>query len=170
MEQPLDENTLNQLVLEHLPPALRLAVRLTGSPDKAEEIVQEALVHVARTWRTFRGQAQFRTWLFRIVINVFRDQLRHRPWFDPLPAELCDERANNPSLQATHGELGRLIAARISALPPRQREVLVLTAYESFAPREVAVILGISEANVYSTLHIARQRLQKELAAYLAEN
>jgi DNA-directed RNA polymerase specialized sigma24 family protein len=47
--------------------------------------------------------------------------------------------------------------------------VLVLTAYESLAPRQVAAILGISEANVHSTLHVARQKLQRELAAYLAE-
>jgi RNA polymerase sigma-70 factor (ECF subfamily) len=169
MEQPLDEKTLNQLVLDHLPYALRLAVRLTGSPEAAEEIVQEALVHVARSWRTFRGQAQFRTWLSRIVINVFRDQLRHRPPLEQLPEDLCDLRSGDPGAQAVSGELGRLIAARVSALPPRQREVLVLTVYESLTPREVAAILGISEANVYSTLHVARQKLQKELAAYLAE-
>ena len=169
MEQPLDENTLNQLVLDHLPYAMRLAVRLTGDPHTAEEIVQEALVRVARSWRSFRGQAHFRTWLFRIVINVFRDQLRHRPTVEQLPEDLCDRRAGDPLVQAANRELGRLIAARVSALPPRQREVLVLTAYESLAPRQVAAILGISEANVHSTLHVARQRLQKELAAYLAE-
>jgi RNA polymerase sigma-70 factor (ECF subfamily) len=169
MERPLDENTLNQLVLDHLPGMLRLAVRLTGSPDAAEEIVQEALVRVARSWRSFRGQAHFKTWLFRIVINVFRDQLRQRPSPEPLPEELCDLRAGDPALEAANNELGRLIGSRVSALPPRQREVLVLTAYESLAPREIADVLGISEANVHSTLHVARQRLRRELAPYLAE-
>jgi RNA polymerase sigma factor (sigma-70 family) len=72
-------------------------------------------------------------------------------------------------MQAISSELGRLIAARVSALPPRQREVLVLTVYQALTPRQVGEILGISEANVHSTLHVARQRLQKELAAYLAE-
>lgn len=169
MERPLDENRLNQLVLDHLPYALRLAVRLTGSTDAAEEIVQEALVRVARSWRSFRGHAHFRSWLFRIVINVFRDQLRHRPSAEELPEDLCDLRAGDPGVEAANNEMGRLIGARVSALPPRQREVLVLTAYESLPPRQVAAVLGISEANVHSTLHVARQRLRKELAAYLAE-
>ena len=67
--------SLDQLVLEHLPSALRFATRLTGDPHAAEELVQEALVRVVRRFATFRGEATFRTWLFRIVINVFRDRL-----------------------------------------------------------------------------------------------
>ena len=58
---------------------------------------------------------------------------------------------------------------RISALPLRQREVLVLTAYEQLRPSEVADVLGISESNVYANLHYARARLREELTPYLTE-
>ena len=61
------------------------------------------------------------------------------------------------------------VAARVSALPPRQREVLVLITYEGLSPRAAADLLGISEASVYSSLHLARQRLRQELAPYLVE-
>jgi RNA polymerase sigma factor (sigma-70 family) len=67
------------------------------------------------------------------------------------------------------GELRDLVAQRISALPVRQREVLVLTAYEQMKPREVAKVLGISESNVYANLHYARKRLREELTPYLSE-
>jgi RNA polymerase sigma-70 factor, ECF subfamily len=71
---------LDRLVTQHLPWALGFATRLTGTPDAAEEVLQEALVRVARSWKSFRKEAEFRTWLFRIVINAFRDWLaRKRP-------------------------------------------------------------------------------------------
>ncbi len=82
--------TLDRLVQMHLNDALQLAVRLSGGPDSAEEIVQEALLRVAKNWKTFRGEAAFRTWLFRIVINVFRDWLKQREHL-----LLCEEMPNS---------------------------------------------------------------------------
>lgn len=160
---------LDNLVDQHLPEALRFATRLTGSPGAAEDIVQEALLRAARSWRTYRGEAQFRTWLFRIVINVFHDRLPKGPPVAPLEFDVVDERASDPAAELLHVELSQLIAARVSALPPRQREVLVLVTYEGLSPREAADLLGISEASVYSNLHLARQRLRQELAPYLVE-
>lgn len=157
---------LDRLVVEHLPAALRFAVRLTGDADQAEDIVQEALVRVTRGWADFRGEASFRTWLFRIVVNAFRDRLR-RPRMERLDQEVDDRRGAGPEQAAMQRELGELVAQKVSSLPPRQREVLVLTMYEQMPPRDVAVVLSISEANVYSSLHQARARLRKELAEYL---
>jgi len=156
-------------VLEHLPAALSLAVRLTGDPDSAEDVVQEALVRAARGWSRFRGDASCRTWLFRIVINVFRDQLNRQPTAE-LPDELPDSRSAGLVEQVAAGELAEIIAQMISALPPRQREVLVLSSYENLDPAEIASLLDISQANVYATLHVARERLRAQLAPYFAEN
>jgi RNA polymerase sigma-70 factor (ECF subfamily) len=144
--------------------ALRLAVRLTGDAADAEDVVQDALVRVARSWKSFRGDAQFRTWLFRIVVNAFRDWAAPRPVPERLEADPPDRRAGDPCSEAAAAELGRRIAERVSALPPRQREVLVLVSYEGLSPREVAEVLGITEANVHATLHVARKRLRRELA------
>jgi RNA polymerase sigma-70 factor (ECF subfamily) len=63
--------------------------------------------------------------------------------------------------------LQRLIAQHVSALPPRQREVLVMLAYEGFTVEETAQTLGISPGNVHATLHHARVRMREALAAYL---
>lgn len=168
-ERPLDEKAaLDRLVVEHLPAALRFAMRLTGNADEAEDIVQDALVRVTRGWAAFRGEANFRTWLFRIVVNAFRDRLR-RPRMESLDQEVNDRRGAGPDQAALQRELGELVAQKISGLPPRQREVLILTMYEQLPPREVAAVLDISEANVYTSLHQARARLRKELAKYLEE-
>jgi len=172
-----DRPTLEQLVSDHLPAGLNFAIRLTGDPLEAEEIVQDSLVRVLKNWQSFRGDSQFRTWFFRIVINVFRDKYRHSASkskvtkeAQQIPSYLADVKGGDPSFEAQASELSDLIAARISALPPRQREVLVLMTYETLKPREAADVLGISEANVRSTLHIARERLRNELAPYMQEN
>ena len=169
MGRSADKAGLDRLVSRHLSETLRFATRLTGDPEAAEEVVQEALVRVAGSWRSFRGEARFRTWLFRIVINAFRDRVAGRTRIGSLESDPADHRTMDPASMVLADELGRLIAARVSALPPRQREVLVLTAYEGLSSREVADVLGISEANVYATLHVARQRLRKELAPHLVE-
>jgi RNA polymerase sigma-70 factor (ECF subfamily) len=162
---------LDRFVADQLPEVLRFAVRLTGNSETAEEVVQEALYRAVRSLASFRGRSQFRTWFYRIVISVFRDRLaasaRHG-YPAPLEDELADPRGEDPVAAAMAGELRDLIARRISALPPRQREVLVLSVYEQLAPREVAEVLGISESNVQVNLHYARARLREELAPYLS--
>ena len=155
----------------HLPSALRFAQRLTGDADRAEDLVQESLVRVARRWATFRGEASFRTWFFRIVINVFRDRVGQSK-LEPLPGDntveqLVDPRSPTPPEAAMAAELARRIAQEVSALPPRQREVLVLITYEGLSTREVAEVVGVSEGNVHSTLSAARARLKTRLAPYL---
>lgn len=164
--------TLDRLVQLHLNDALQLAVRLSGQTDAAEEIVQEALLRVAKSWKSFRGEAAFRTWFFRIVINVFRDWLKRRDpsaSLDSVPEPPADRRADRPESALLRKEFEEYVAERVSALPPRQREVLILITYENLTATEAAQVLNISEANVYSTLHVARERLRTELAPYLVE-
>jgi RNA polymerase sigma-70 factor, ECF subfamily len=167
-----NQGLLDRLVAEHLPDALRFALRLSGCQTEAEEVVQEALCRAVRNIASFRGQAQFHTWFYRILISVFHDRLAasaRQKCPGELTDQLSDPRSENPASAAMTHELRDMIAERISALPLRQREVLVLTAYEQLRPREVADVLGISEANVYANLHYARARLREELTPYLTE-
>jgi RNA polymerase sigma-70 factor, ECF subfamily len=167
-----DRELLNRLVLEHVPDALRLVIRLGGSHDLADEVVQEALYRMARRAHTFRGEAQFRTWFFRIVLNALADHYRNaaRRGEQDCLEEVADPRAAEPGAALEAGELSELVARRVSELPPRQREVLVLVTYHGLSPREVAAVLDISESNVHAQLHYARARLRAELAPYLTED
>ena len=166
----LDRTTFERLVLEHLPAAHRFAVRLTGDVDAAEEVMQEALLKASRGWESFEGRSAFRTWLFQVVVNAFRDHRSARERHGangrsrPLPEELADRRAVDPARQSDAAEQGERIAAMVSALPPRQREVFVLHAYEGLTPAEAAGVLGISESNARANLHFARARLREVLA------
>ncbi|MFO1092387.1 MAG: RNA polymerase sigma factor [Planctomycetaceae bacterium] len=165
---PIDADDLDRLVREHLPAALQFAVRLTGRIESAEDIVQEALLRVARNYQTFRGDSRFRTWLFQIIINVFRDQSK-RPQEEPLPPEAVPAVLDFSATSLLANELRQQIAEHVSRLPPRQREVLVLTVYEGLSVAETARVLEMSTQNVHATLHMARSRLRVELSHLLIE-
>jgi RNA polymerase sigma-70 factor (ECF subfamily) len=166
----VDRDSFDRLMLEHLPAAHRLAIRLCGDLDRAEELVQEAMLRASRSWDGFRGQSRFTTWLFQIVINVFRDQLRRKAPAQSVPEDVHDRRAMHPSELLRGQELAELVAGHVSNLPPRQREVLVLIAYEQMPPAQVAQVLEISDQSVRTNLHLARQTLKKLLAPYLGED
>jgi RNA polymerase sigma-70 factor (ECF subfamily) len=166
----VDRDSFDRLMLEHLPAAHRLAIRLCGDLDRAEELVQEAMLRASRSWDGFRGQSRFTTWLFQIVINVFRDQLRRKAPAQSVPQDVHDRRAMHPSELLRGQELAELVAGHVSNLPPRQREVLVLIAYEQMPPAQVAQVLEISDQSVRTNLHLARQTLKKLLAPYLGED
>lgn len=162
--------SLDELVLALLPDALRFATRLTGSVHEAEEIVGEALLRAVRSWSSFRGESAFRTWLWRIVLNVFRDRLRAKRTSDAgldEAAEAVDTSACEPIDALLSAELGELVAREVSRLPQRQREVLVLAVYERLSIAEIASAAEISESNVHATLSLARARLKQRLARYL---
>jgi RNA polymerase sigma-70 factor, ECF subfamily len=161
--------SLDELVVEHVDTLRRLATRLTGRLEAAEEIVQEGLLRIVRGWRGFRGQAAFKTWAISIILHVFHDWLDKQREALPL-AEVCDMRHADPVSCAVAEELRRHVAQRVSALPPRQREVLVLSFYEGHSPQEVAHLLDMQVANVYATLYQARQKLRVELAPYLTDS
>ena len=169
MDGELDRQQLDLLVNNHLPDAFAFALRLTGNLDRAEDLIQDTMVKVFNHWSDFRGQSQFKTWLFRIVINTFRDQQRRQQKSSKaesisVVAELIDK--NQTEQLPESNELSQIIANEIAGLPPRQREVFILLTYEEFSVSDVASSLGITTANVYANLHTARSQLKKKLSFY----
>ncbi len=159
----MDRSTVERLVVEHLPKALRFAQRLTGDAYIAEEVVQESLLRVLRRWRSYRGDAAFDTWFLAIVVNVDRDRRRQRHQLLPLPPEDITAKTAGPDDHAAAGELQTALRCAIDRLPDRQREVALLSIGEGLATHEVAKILDISDANVHTCLHLARKRIAKAI-------
>jgi RNA polymerase sigma-70 factor, ECF subfamily len=155
----------DRLIVEAIPSMLRFATRLCGNSSDAEDVVQDALLRAARNWRSFRGEAKVSTWLFRIVINAFRD--RHQV-LESVGQEIAI--ADEPLRQIEAEEFGAIVARHVSNLPSRQREVLVLIAYEQMTTSDAATVLGISEQSVRTNLHFARERMREKLAKYVNEN
>jgi len=164
-----ERETLEHLVSEHQEAMRRLAIRLTGSLESADEIMQECMLHVVRSWSSFRGQSSFKTWATRVLLNVFNDWLAKQRQSATFK-DVSDPRQADPATCAMAEELRRYVAQRVSALPPRQREVLVLMFYEGHGAEEVAQLLEIQVSCVYANLYQARRRLRTELAPFLSDS
>src|SRR4051812_29867127 len=112
----MDRQTFDRLVLEHLPSAQRFAIRLTGDTNAADDLMQDALLKAHKHWDTFKGESRFTTWLFRIVINCFRDSApRHAP-SEPLgdSYEVQDPHAAPPDQSLQYRELQERVACEVS--------------------------------------------------------
>ena len=161
----LSPDAFARLVRRHLPDIARLAVRLCGDLHEAEDLVGDALLRATRHRERFRGDSSFRTWLYAILVNAFRDRLRTRER-DAQASEanydMADDRPLPVDAVATV-EFEQRIAACVSALPPRQREALVLTLYQGLSSEEAARILETTPQNVRVLAHHARLRLREQL-------
>jgi RNA polymerase sigma-70 factor (ECF subfamily) len=163
MPRPIDKLAVDRLVVEHLPVALRFAQRLTGNTHTAEEVVQEALCRVLKSWRSYRGDAAFGTWLLQIVVNADRDRRRRQRLAEPIGLGDVIDETSPPLEQAAVNELRADIRAAIDALPDRQREVALLSLGEGLAAHDVARVLETTEANVHTCLHLARKRIAQSI-------
>src|SRR5207244_1450305 len=127
-----DQAALDQLLAPHERPLLALCRGILGHTEDAEDAAQEALFRALRALPRFRpGQAAFRTWLFRIAINVCLNWKR-----DQRPSEPWDEERASPGFEAASPEvlaLQRLqITEALGTLPPHHRAILLLKVVEGW--------------------------------------
>ena len=157
-----------QLVEEYGDRVYGIALRVTGSPSDAEEVMQEAFLQAFRSWPAFRGEAAPTTWLYRIAVNAALMRVRTRQ-----PVELLSEQPDRLDVadwsadaeQAVlRGELQQQLEAGLVRLPEDLRVTLVLRDVEGASTSETAATLEISEAAVKSRLHRARVMLRQYLA------
>lgn len=155
--------------LEQLIPGLyRFACRLTGQADWAEDLTQETLLRAWEKRRQLREEHSLRLWLFRIAVNLCRDQMRQnhrRPNLEP-NAESAVDPSPEPSRIAGEREEVFEVLKVLEQLPPRQREVLHLSAVEEFRVAEIAEILGISANAVKVNLCEARKKMRDAFPLY----
>ncbi len=156
-----DMPSFRRLVEESTPAMYRLAARITGSLDDAEDVLQDSYM---KAWDAlgagrFDGRAQMRTWLYRIVVNGAMDVLRARKRRSQASDEgLAQEAAENTAdVRAALREL----SAWLQELPPDQRTALVLKELEGLTSKEIAEIMGCSEGAVEQRLVRARAALRE---------
>ncbi len=158
-----DRGAFDELVRRTHRDTYTLALRLVGDPDDARDVTQEAYLRAFRGLKTFRGDAQFTTWLYRITANRaathLRRRIRHR--HDPLTDDLWDPDpvAGGPA----QAELRHELVQALDSLPPKLRSVVVLRDVYGLPHAEIASELSISESAAKVRLHRARKKLREEL-------
>ena len=134
---------------------LRYLRRLSPTQEMAEELLHETFARAIRTEGPEPSSDDVRPWLYRIATNIAIDQSRRARRFRFVPF-LGTEPA--PDRDTDQIDLVRRV---LHAMPPEQSTALVLRLHEGFAPQEIAVMLGISEAAVRSRLVRGRRKFQE---------
>ena len=160
----------------------RLAMRITGLNEDAEEAAQDALWTAARKIHMFKGESAFGSWIYRITANAAYQKLRTRRQKsaeiaieDVLPSldgdgrhfEPMDDWSNRVDEQALQGELRRVLQQAIDGLPADYRTALVLHDVEGLSNPDIAEALNISLPAVKSRVHRSRLFVRKRLSEYL---
>jgi RNA polymerase sigma-70 factor (ECF subfamily) len=150
----------------------RLALRLSGNESDAEEIAQEAFLRAHRAMRTFRGQARFGTWLYRITVNEALMRKRAASRRGAAALEELHSDSENPSLWFAVPDADELLNNKASAervrdaldrLDDDHRSALVLRDLEELPAEVVAQILGISADAVRQRARRARLKMRELL-------
>jgi RNA polymerase sigma-70 factor (ECF subfamily) len=145
-----------------------LAYRLTGNPEDARDVAQEAYLRAFRSLKKFRGDSRFSTWMYRITANCASTQLtrrskgRHEELSDD--DNVVDERPeSDPEVMAEAGAMRDRVTAALGDLPPILRAVVVLRDVYDLPHEAIASELGISESAAKVRLHRARRKLRERL-------
>jgi RNA polymerase sigma-70 factor (ECF subfamily) len=167
-----EESAFETLVRKYMKDAYSFCLRLTHDAQEAEELSQMGFVNAYRALRGFRGESSFKSWLYRIFINQYRDRLRRTRRAEARLAVVREETERRQSAQTENSaievsELEDVVKVKIERLPDRQREVLTLHLYQGLDYREIAAALGCSYDDVKMNLSLARKRLKEELKGYL---
>lgn len=159
---------LSQLFGEHHRRVLAAAYRITGSMADAEDVAQAVFLRLSSADGPVTNAASY---LYRAAINGALDLLRRRKAAATEPLEGAANLASSgtgssPEAEASSRELGRLLRIAIGELPQRAAEMFTLRYLEDMGNREIAVLMGTSQAVVAVTLHHARSRLKKRLTQF----
>jgi RNA polymerase sigma-70 factor (ECF subfamily) len=153
-----DHAALDQLFRPHERALVGLCFGILGSAEDAEDAAQETFLRALRSLSRFRGEAAFRSWLFRIAINLCLEWKRARR-----PTEPWEEQAERlgPGVPSPeHAVLTQLrLRDALSSLPPHRRAALLLKEWEGCSLPEIAAVMGWSETRVKNELYKARRGL-----------
>ena len=163
------------LVMRYKDRVFGLCVKIMADYDEADECAQEVFIKMYRNITTYRGEAAFSTWLYRIAVNTCKNRIgsvkRRRtssidradgPGKNPGPMDIRDT-SWDPHGMFERSEKQQRIYAALNELPSRERIFIVLKDMEGKTYDEISVITGIREGTVKSTLARARKKLRNSL-------
>lgn len=162
---------LQQLVLSQQHYVYSIAMSVLKNPDDAADLTQEAFIRLFRALPQYNGESRFTTWLYRLVVNLGRDELRRRGRQVPIASsdddqeqdyitEIADDdRWIDPALALDSQELRAQIREALNQLEEHYRLVLTLYYFEDMKYTDIAEIMGIPLNTVKSHIRRGKERL-----------
>ena len=173
-----DDDSFEILVNRHQTSILNLIYRFIGDRAQAKDLAQEVFIRVWQAAKTYKPEAKFTTWIYRITANLCFNELkssRRKKLLQFLRSDVdhkiqteedFPDSSQSPEDLLLAGERSRQITNAIQSLPDNQRIALVLKRYECLSYNEIAQILGCSVSAVESLLVRAKRTLQEKLKNY----
>ncbi|HEY3043286.1 MAG TPA: RNA polymerase sigma factor [Vicinamibacterales bacterium] len=173
-----DSEAFRTLVENHSRSAFRLAFRMTGNEQDAEDVVQESLLKAYRHLGRFETRADFGTWLYRIVANCAVDMIRSRQarqkhtWTEPFEPATSTHASDEPGPDrlAESSEVQRRVTAALDGLSPLERAAFALRHYEGRSIDEICGTLGLGTSAAKHAIFRAVKKLRVELDALRTSN
>jgi len=160
-----DREALDVLCSRHAPKVERLARHLLRDPEDARDAAQEALAKLCVRLRQFRGEAQFSTWLHRLVVNTCRDvgERQRTRTHEPLPEEIGADLEHDPARGVRISELRRELCDSLASISPEQAQVIVLKDALGYTFEEIAAAADMPVGTAKCHAHRGRNRLRERL-------
>ena len=169
-----DTDAFRELVERHSRSLFRLAFRMTGNQQDAEDVVQESFLRAYRQLASFDDRASFGTWMYRIASNCSLDLVRARKRRNDRTVPADDDRAEDPMAQlpssdptperiALSGEVRRRVADAMEELSPTERTAFVLRHFEGMRMEEVGRVLECQPGAAKHSVFRAVQKLRRAL-------
>ena len=158
-----------QLYDAHVDRVYRLAYRLAGDDDLAQDFTQETFIRAFERIEGFRGEAAFGTWLYAIATSVILNGLRKVKRFRQREADLDDAVAVGASTSGADPDLKQKLANAVDDLPLKYRTVFVMHDVEGYTHEEIGAALGVPSGTSKAQLSRARARLRQALSQFASE-
>jgi RNA polymerase sigma-70 factor (ECF subfamily) len=167
-----DREAFRALVERHSRNVFRLAFRMTGNEEDAEDVVQETFLKAYRNLPRFAGQSEFSTWLHRIAANCAVDSLRRRVSRQmqerPLEASALEAAATDPTPERTlsGSEIHQRVALSLEGLSAMERAAFVLRHFEGRTIAEIGKTLGVRSGAAKNCVFRAVAKLRRDLGSF----
>lgn len=169
-----DRDAFRVVVERHSQSLFRLAYRMTGNEQDAEDVVQETFLRAYRRLNKFESRSSFSTWLYRIAVNLSLDQSRKRRQMDErqvspnpeLPDPLLALPSTDPSTErlVLSAEVRKKVEATLNELTEKEKAAFVLRHYEGMSIEEVGRAMGLRANAAKNNIFRAVQKLRRALA------
>jgi RNA polymerase sigma-70 factor, ECF subfamily len=177
-----DERAFRELIEAHRDRVYNICYRMLGNRHESEDVAQEVFITVFKTIDTFREEAKFSTWLYRVAVNHCKNRIKYLARrYDKQREEIDESSAGTngtpigapppraPDRALEGAQMEKLMQDAIAALDDEQRIVVVLRDVEDLSIEEICEITGLADGTVKSRLHRARLVLRKKLARHVGE-
>lgn len=159
-----DTDAFGELVERHEPRLHATLVKITEDADLALDLGQDAFVRAWDKLSTFRRDAAFSTWLYRIAVRLAYDELGRRKRSDDVDLDRdVRDPAPGPAERAASEEAAEDLRRRIARLPDMQRAIVVMRAWDGLPYAEIAEILGTTANSARVSFHHAITKLRQEI-------